>query len=163
MRLVTPIISGCLFLVASAAMAEDTFTITASNGISFDQDTKYAKVKWATDDAWAFDAGFSLIFRIQGFRFNDGPIAETQELINNNTGFSFKTKINGESVAISCRGTEDDLVGWVKRTELTETRVSGSFEVQLVRCIDGNTTKPIEYEHLPIIVEGVFSVDRKGW
>jgi hypothetical protein len=147
--------------LATSVAAEDVFSITASNGIAFDQDTRSVEVKWAKEDSWSFSS-MILGMRIEGFRMGDDPVTETDELVPNNTGLSFMQTVDGERMFFGCRLDNDTPVGWVKRTELTDTRVSGSFRVELSRCVDGNTAGPIDYDQLPIIVEGTFSVDRKG-
>lgn len=161
MRMFLTSLLGGMLVSTAAAMAEDTFSITASNGIYFDQDTARARVKWAEPESWSFTSG-KLTMRVQGFRLGDAPVAETDELISNNTGFSFTAEVDGEPKALSCKLGADE-VGTVKRTELTETRVAGSFRVELERCLDAYTAEPIDYPDLPIVVEGVFSVDRKSW
>ncbi|MEM7439345.1 MAG: hypothetical protein AAF393_07085 [Pseudomonadota bacterium] len=147
-------------------MSADVFSFVASNGVELNQDMKRAKVKWATDDTWHFtNASFILSpgnvrVRVQGFRLGDAPVATTSEFVHNNTGLTFVAKINSESRALNCSADEDAPVS-IKRTELTEGRVGGEISLTLNRCFDANTTEPINYDQLPITLEGRFSVKRK--
>ncbi len=150
-----------LTLLSSASFAEDKFSFVASNGVSFDQDSRSARVKWAQEDNWSFRT-FNVQFNLQGRRFGDDAVADTDQFVPNNTSFSFQVASGDSKTQVSCR-LGDDPKGWIKRTALTDELVAATFEITFDYCIDGNTAARLEYDQLPLTVEGSFSVERKAW
>ena len=141
------------------ASGNNSFTIKASNGIEISHGTKGAKVNWATQDSWSFSTGFVVgeRMRLEAWRLGDEAQAQTKEVVRSNTGLSFSIPSDGKKTTISCQPAEGP-VGIIERTALSSSHVSGKFKIELVSCVD-SIGDPIEYNELPITVEGTFSVD----
>lgn len=140
----------------------DVFTITTSSGIELTQDSKRAKVFSASEDLWDFRSS-GLELRIAASKLSDDdPVSETKVFGERNTIMFLYTEVKGKPTRISCRAG-DEPKGWVKRTTLTETHVSGSFQVDMTSCRNFYTSEDVPWDALPIRVEGEFSVERKGF
>lgn len=150
-----------LILTAGCLQAEDMYSITASNGVTLDQDMENAKVQNAQEDLWRFQT-YSTIFTVSGSGLGDEPAGETDYLETNNTFMHFNVTIDGDRMQLACK-IEEDGEGWMKRTKFTETRVAGSFMFVLTYCRDVYTSEPVDYDELPITVEGTFDVERVGF
>ncbi len=151
------LLAASMITLSTAAMAEDTWTITTSEGLEFTQDMDRAKNRYAMEDMWEF-SGQKFMARVAP-DFDDG-MNETTEFGTNNTIFTLPLEINGQVTQVGCDPAEDP-VGTATITELTDDTISGTFEIEIVSCEDYMTAEPIEYDGLPFTISGEFSVERK--
>ena len=148
--------------VSPVSAAEDFFTISTSNGLELTQNSKRAKIFSANEDMWDFRSS-GLELRISARKLSEeNPISETNVFGTANTILFFYTDVSGKRTRISCHGG-DEPEGWVKRTALTETHVSASFQVDMTSCRNFYTSEDIPLDGLPIRVKGKFSVKRKSF
>ncbi len=144
-------------LCATPALAQDSWTITTPEGGPYTEASDRAKNRYATDELWEFSARDFLVRLNPGFE--DGT-NETAEFRSNNTIFTLPLTIDGNTVRVAC-DTDPEAPGTAIRTELTDERVSGRFEMNITSCSDYATGAPLEYEGLPFQITGEFSVELK--
>jgi len=158
MRRFFPVLVWGLCL-ANTAQAEDQFSIQLSNGMAFDQMTPKARVKYATEDFWRFSAqdfDISIMARID---FEAPPETSSDEINRRNTFAHLVIPHLGVKRRVGCDPT-DPPTGVVNRTELTEEKVEGTFQLEIVECKDFYSGEVLELDFLPLSIEGTFSLDR---
>ena len=156
-RFLLSLVAGiCL---ANSALAEDRFSIQLSNGLAFDETAPKARVKYATEDFWRFsgrDFDISIMARID---FEAPPETSSEELNRRNTFVHMVIPHLGVKRRIGCDPT-DPPMGLVNRTGLTEKKVEGSFQLEIVKCNDFYSGEALDLDFLPVKIEGTFSLSR---
>ncbi|MEP3277838.1 MAG: hypothetical protein ABJN26_17975 [Stappiaceae bacterium] len=152
------------FMIASFAMtgfavAEDSYTITTSNGFEMTPQSKRAKIYMAGEKLLDF-RNAEVEVRIEARKLGDAPTGETSSFGDRNTLMLFYANVEGKRTRISCNGGEEPQ-GWVKRTALTDTEVTGTFQVDMTSCKKSLSGENFTPDGLPIRIEGKFSVQRQ--
>jgi hypothetical protein len=134
---------------------EGTFTVNVSNGTSFTQETDGARVDIAAADLIELEATDWFV-RVSARDLPDRGPGETNEFGRNNTSIALYVEVEGEQKRVGC-DPADPVQGVFRRTELTDTHVSGDFQITFVSCDDYFTAEPVTVPGLPFTVTGSFS------
>lgn len=130
------------------------FRVEDSFGAAFDESSTGARIGWARASM--------IDLRADGYRISidarnlpeTGP-GVTTELGFNNTTWSRSLDVDGRATSVSCKPGDPEQ-GRFERTSLSDAGISGSFEVEFVRCTHGMTGQAVEVDGLPVTVIGTF-------
>ena len=132
------------------------FDIEATNGMRWTDEIPKARVKRARGNFVGL-AGENFSFRIMSHDMPESGPAEDTDIGYNNSFLNFQAEIEGKRMMIGCHPDRKPK-GKLTRTKLDETRVEGSFELELTGCNDYMTGKPVPYDGVPFTAKGTFSV-----
>ena len=144
---------------ATAAAAEDRFSVTLSSGLQITEATEKAKVRYAEQNLWEFKSPeLTLRFSV---RHKDGTsISGPKDFIHNNTLLIVDATVEGKNQKVGCK-TNDAQANRVERSTLTPSRVGGTFEIAFDTCTDYYSAAPVEIvDQLPFVVKGTFDLAR---
>jgi len=144
-------------LSAGSAAAQDVWSVVTPEG-EVTQDSPAARVGYARSALWEFRAG-GFVVRLQP-SFADGA-DETIDFVFNNTLASMQLTVDGRSLNADCRPA-DPPVGRAERLMMTDSQISGRFELEIVRCEEYVTSSvDVAYDGLPFTITGEFTLERK--
>lgn len=134
-------------------LGDGAFEVRFGDQGGFDETTEEALVEIAEPTVVALEAQgwYVRVAAAEGFAGN-APQATTELLDRLDTTVSLEVAVDGEMVAVNCYTAETPR-GTFRRTELTDGWISGSFEVEIVRC-DGFSDQEIDYPREPFTVTG---------
>jgi hypothetical protein len=135
-------------------LGDGAFEVRFGDQGGFDETSEAAAVEIAEPGIVAFEAQ-GWYARVSGEGLEEAsPEATTDRLDRLDTTVSLEVAVDGEMVEVNCYTAETPRGGFT-RTELTDGWVSGSFEVEIVRC-DGFSGQEIEFPEEPFTVTGRF-------
>lgn len=133
-------------------LGDGAFEVRFGDQGGFDETSDKALVEIAAPGIVALEAqGWYARISSQGLA-EGSPEASTDSLDRLDTTVSLEIAANGEMVAVNCYAAETPR-GTFRRTELTDTHVSGSFRVEIVRC-DSFSGQEIDFPDEPFTVTG---------
>lgn len=138
-----------------ASDVEGEFTVEVSNGTGFSHESERAGVEVATDNMIGLKAT-NWHIRVSARELPESGPGETTEFGGNNTMISMYVDIDGERKRVGCDPADPEQ-GTFKRTELTDTHISGEFRLEFVSCDDYYSAEPVTVPGLPFTVTGSFS------
>ncbi len=131
-----------------------SFQVSDTLGGGFDSSSERARIGWVYPDIVDVRArGWRL--SVAANRLPDEGVVETDDLNRNNTRYTMTIDEAGSSRRVNCL-PDDPVQGRFERTAMSETTMSGRFQVTIVLCEDA-MGQPTEVDGLPITVSGEFS------